>query len=275
LGASPIGPRPQFASVSANLRDIPNWLTDVLNSERDEQLFIAWCLVVLCIVALGAEAPEAEKDALKVSLVRRLGLLAPVCVLAFFLAPTSYDWIWPINARFPYLALIFLIPILPRVPRRWQVVLGTGATLITLLTVHAMGTAFREFQDEVGELDRAIASIPPGRKVCGLIWDRYSRNIKFAPFLHSVAWYQVRRGGAVMFSFADFPQSPIRFRENNRPPRVPPRWEWQPENLRPELDLEFYDYVLTRGGPGRIAVTPEWRRSFESGAWRVFERVAR
>ena len=37
------------------------------------------------------------------------------------------------------------------------------------------------------------------------------------------ALYQAKKGGAVMFTFADFPQSPFRFREDNRPPRVPPR----------------------------------------------------
>jgi len=92
--------------------------------------------------------------------------------------------------------------------------------------------AFSAFDhEEVGALDGALAAIPDGRRVCGLIWQRGSRHVKFSPFIHAVAYYQARKGGAVMFTFADFPPSPFRFRPDNRPPRVPPRWEWLPQRV--------------------------------------------
>ena len=87
-----------------------------------------------------------------------------------------------------------------------------------------------------------------------------------------MAYYQARKGGAVMFSFADFPQSPFRFREDNRPPRVGPRWEWMPERVNVDADLAFYDHVLTRGGPGRIARSPMFEEVFHDGPWRVYRR---
>jgi hypothetical protein len=96
--------------------------------------------------------------------------------------------------------------------------------------------------------------------------------VGFSPFIHSVAWVQARRGGAVMFTFNDFPQSPVIFREDNRPPRVPPRWEWTPERVNPDTDLGFYDHVLTRGGPGRVAHSPAFEEVFHDGPWRVFRR---
>lgn len=123
-------------------------------------------------------------------------------------------------------------------------------------------------------MERAIAAIPPGERVVGLVWDRYSRHVKFAPFLHAVGWYQAERGGAVMFTFADFPQSPIRFREDSRPPRVGPRWEWMPERVDPRTDLDWYAYALVRGGPGPIGTLPDrWQKVGDFDRWHVYRRV--
>src|SRR5690606_19856593 len=128
--------------------------------------------------------------------------------------------------------------------------------------------------EEVGALDEAIASMPKGARVAGLIHDRGSRQVKFSPFIHAVAWVQAENGGAVMFTFADFPQSPFTFRESARPPRVIPRWEWMPERVDPARDLAWYDYVLVRGGPGRIATQREaFEPVFESERWSVWRRL--
>ena len=70
--------------------------------------------------------------------------------------------------------------------------------------------------------------------MAALIWSNRSKVVEFSPFLHAVAYYQAERGGAVMFTFADFPQSPFHFRDDNRPPRVRPRWEWTPELVVPD-----------------------------------------
>ena len=94
--------------------------------------------------------------------------------------------------------------------------------------------------------------LPPGLRSTTAMAHPPLRFVAFSPFIHYVAYYQARKGGAVMFTFADFPQSPFGFREDNRPPRVPPRWEWMPERVRP-AELGFYDYALVRGGPGSIA----------------------
>jgi hypothetical protein len=110
--------------------------------------------------------------------------------------------------------------------------------------------------------------------VAALVFDRGSRQVKFAPFIHSAAWVQAENGGAVMFTFADFPQSPFVFREDRRPPRVGPRWEWMPERVDPGRDLTWYDYVLVRGGPGRIAQASQpFERVWQSQHWSVWRHV--
>jgi hypothetical protein len=151
-------------------------------------------------------------------------------------------------------------------------VLGAGL-LIAAASFHYVGDAFADFdRKEVGDFDRALAAIPRGQKVVGLIHKRRSRHVAFSPFIHFVAYYQARRGGAVMFTFADFPQSPFRFRDDDRPPRVPARWEWTPRRVQPS-QLDWYDYALVRGRPGRIARRGSgFAPVYRGKRWSVFQR---
>ena len=75
-----------------------------------------------------------------------------------------------------------------------------------------------------------------------------------------------------MFTFADFPQSPFSFREGHRPPKVPPRWEWEPSRVMPERDLKWYQYVLVHAGPGAIAVSSDFARVVQSGSWSLWRQ---
>jgi hypothetical protein len=254
------GKKPDFLPFEAALHETPRWLTDVLAGEADRSLLWAWCglcgLVALLALwgALRRSSDEpASPDRLARSLGLRLALLCPLCGALYFVLPTGYDWIWPIAQRFPLLCALFLLLALPDfgAGKRAVLVLALG---LSSASFHHAGSAFAAFErDEVGDFEPALRVIPKGQRVAGLIFDRGSRNVAFSPFIHYVAYYQARKGGAVMFSFADFPQSPFRFREHNRPPRVPPRWEWLPGFVRPARDLGWYDYVLVRGGPGTIA----------------------
>ncbi len=279
------GPKPQFTPAAIAWQQSPRWLTDVLQDERGLRLLQGFCALWAAAVVIGvwealvrrrgrAEAP----DRLAFQLRWRLGLLAPLCALLYFELPSSYDWIWPIAQRFPLLCAIWLVVALPRFrfgKRVWlALVVALGAT-----SFYLVGEAFTSFErDEVDapDFERALARIPEGQRVVGLIFERGSRYVAFAPFLHYVAYYQARKGGAVMFSFADFPQSPFRFREDNRPPRVPPRWEWLPERVRPRSDLAFYDYALVRGGPGRIALPGSgFVPLYRGGRWSAWRHVRR
>jgi hypothetical protein len=206
----------------------------------------------------------------------RLVPLVPLAAAAYFVLPSGYAWIWPIAQRFPLLALLLLVPVLPKPPR--VALLGIVAALLWLGALHQQHArqAFARFeQEEVGAFDQALSTIPNGQRVMGLIYGRGSQHVKFSPFIHFVAYYQARKGGAVMFTFADFPQSPFRFREDNRPPRVMPRWEWMPQRVRP-ADMRWYDYVLVRGGgdPCRGACELRFRQGFWT-VWKVMTRLPR
>jgi hypothetical protein len=274
------GPVPQFMAAGDALRQIPEWLTDILHDEADEQLLVAHLLLVLFAITLGVgrragEDATSRDEATKGSLARRLAVLAPLAALLYFVTPASYDWIWPINTRFPLLALVFLVPLLPRLRGALGVAILAAVAAISVTGDLRVAEAFERFEEhEVAELDEALDAIPEGRRVAGLVFDRGSREVKFSPFIHAAAWYQARKGGAVMFTFADFPQSPFRFREDDRPPRVGPRWEWMPERVRPATDLAWYEYVLVRGGPGTIAAMPTlYEPVFRGPHWSVWRRI--
>ncbi len=267
--------QPKFSPASASFREATSWLTDILPSEVDDRLFVAWMLCVLVSLVLGLQRqPGAQPEHLaSPGCTWRVAMLSPLAALAYFVAPASYDWIWPIHARFPVLALIFFVLVLPRLSKVAAVGMAALMMSISVASSLAITNAFQRHQEEeFGEFDRALEAIPRGKRVAGLVWDRGSRWVRFSPFIHSAAWYQAERGGAVMFTFADFPQSPIRFRPQNRPPAVGPRWEWMPERVRLR-DLDWYDYVICRGGPGRIASSRgHWRPTFRSRRWSVWRK---
>jgi hypothetical protein len=271
---APAGPR--FLSVAENLQQAPSWLTDVLRADTDDAVLVAWLVLAFACLALASiDRNERARSALGGAIGARLALLGPLAVVLYFALPASYDFIWPINARFALLAPLFLLPSLPSPRGLAGALVFAGVAALTLVAVDGVGDAFVRFErDEVGAFDEAIAAVPEGSRVAGLVFARDSREVKFSPFLHSVAMLQAERGGAVMFTFTDFPQSPIRFRPDHRPPPVRPRWEWMPERVDPRRDLGWYDYVLVRGGPGAIAGARDaWRPVFERAPWRVYERV--
>jgi hypothetical protein len=253
------------------------WLTDVFPDPWVLRGLHAWGgLALFALVAapwLG-RAPGAP-DALAKSLRLRLAALAPVCAALYFVAPSGYDWIWPIAPRFPLLALLCLVVLLPTPGRVGGRAVALAAALLAMAHFHFAGVAFARFErEEVGDFDAALAAIPPRQRVAGLVFARGSRHARFSPFLHYAAYYQAREGGAVMFSFADFPHSPFRFRAGDRPPRVPPRWEWLPHRVDPDRELGWYDYALVRGGPGPIAHARDWRLAWRGRAWSVWRRAS-
>jgi hypothetical protein len=276
-GGSDDAQRAQYQTFDVSLRDLPNWLTDVFYAGEGAKrlqyflalLLVSWLLGVMRAVFLKTWRGQAALWA-PGSFVRLVPLV-PLAAAAYFVLPSGYAWIWPIAQRFPLLALLLFVPVLPKPPRVALAAITAALLWLAAAQQQDVRRAFAQFdREEVGAFDAALAAIPEGQRVMGLMFSRGSQHVKFSPFIHFVAYYQARKGGAVMFSFADFPQSPFRFREDNRPPRVQPRWEWLPQRVKP-ADMRWYDYVLVRGGSGdpcRGACELRFRQGF----WSVWKR---
>jgi hypothetical protein len=279
------GVRPTFQPAAVALHELPSWLTDVLVEPNGTRALVGFAALLGLTLALGlvravywrvTQVRQGARTAVTgrevgSRLFLRLIPLAPLAAALYFVLPTGYAWIWPIAQRFPLLALLVLLPALPRLPRRTWIVVALGLAVLCAHERIRVARAFARFDgQEVGDFDAALATIPEAQRVAGLIYARGSQSVRFSPFIHYVAYYQARKGGAVMFTFADFPQSPFRFREQDRPPRVPPRWEWLPQRVRPR-ELAWYDYVLVRGGTvDPCAGACELR--FRRGLWSVWRR---
>lgn len=134
--------------------------------------------------------------------------------------------------------------------------------------------AFRRFEARSYRgFNEVLAQIPKGRRVAGLIFSPGVPEVRFASLLHAAAWVQAERGGAVMFTFAEFPQSPFVWRPGHRPPAVPPRWEWTPDRVEPDHDLVWYDYALVHGGPGKLGRACRFELEAKSGEWSLYRQV--
>jgi hypothetical protein len=243
------------------------WLTDVLRSEWDEWTLFAWLVAVVACVVAGRGSRTSR---LYEGLSRRVALLFVACIVGYLASPAAYDWIWPVSGRFPILAAFFVLPLL-RVPSGW-----VGSSLLALVCLMysvncaEVARCFRWVeQDERGDFSQALAHIPPAKRVVGIILESKSEYVNFSPFLHYVALYQLKKGGVVTFSFADFPQSPVVLRSENRPPQVPRRWEWRGNRVE-ATELGYYDYVLVRGVSGRLARARLHRLIYRGERWSVW-----
>lgn len=261
----------QFLSIRENWRELPMWLLDVLPGTHLRTLALVWVSVVLLACAFAfAFAFRNRSGATRDPVLARWSWLLPAIGVAYFVLPAAYDWIWPINGRFPILALLLAIVFVPRLPRLPRVGLALSALAMEGVVVFLMTHAFASADKELEGLHSIIEKIPEGERVAGLMYARGSASVKFSPALHAVAWYQAEKGGAVMFSFVEFPHSPVSFLEGNRPPRVQPRWEYIPERVDPASDLAWYRYVISRGGPPELKGL-SWVA--EDGSWRLWSKT--
>ncbi|MBK7582577.1 MAG: hypothetical protein IPI67_20560 [Myxococcales bacterium] len=279
MGAAEGEARPEYHPFRRSVAELGTWLFDVLRSRVDETLLAVW--VILFVAALWSservverEAPEKSAGPSTRDLALRLALLGPLALVCYFVLPASYAWVWPINARFPIIGSLFILLAVEQPRRKFALPIYAAVCVLSLVLFREVGVAFvRAHREEGRELYAAIESLPKGRRVVGLVWERDSRFVRGSPYLHAAAMYQAARGGAVMFSFAEYPQSPFTFKADNRPPEVPPRWEWFPMMVRPVPDLDWFEYVITGGDPGALPLYPDGFELARDGErWKVWKR---
>ncbi len=261
--------------VNAAIADVHSWLLDIFQDTTDDVLFIVF--IALVILALGLSL--GDRDRAK-SIARYYVLLPVACVYFYFNSTEGHGYIWLIAQRFPILFLITVIPVL-RMPTgvRGHAVAAAAVGLAAASTINTC-KHFIEFQlEEVGDFDGALAHMEPKKKVCALIYDRGSHKVihpQWSPFLHFGSYYQAKKGGLVMFTFAGYAHWPTDFKPGRYPPPGGParhRWEWTPEMVPVVGEIyPFYDYVLTRGD-GFRPPPGTYRLKWRSSPWSVWEKM--
>jgi hypothetical protein len=259
-----------FEDPAVALKNVSDALMDIWRGREDELCFIA----LIAAAALLAWPQQKEPD----ENPWRRGIVAAWVALAvalYFLFPVSIGWLWQLNERY---ALVFalLLPALLRPARGLK-----GAAPLLLVAVTTFGTAavawdnFRAFEREVGPFDEVMAQAQPGKKLIGMMFEQNSRYAKFSAFLHYASYYRARDGGVSSFSFAELPQSPLRYRPETAPPPHPAGWEWHPNQYRNDVDGRYYDYVLVHGLVDPFAnhpPGPAFRLLIRRGSWALYEK---
>ena len=255
---------------AASLRNLTDALLDIWRGDGDEA-----CLLLLIFAAALLAWPqrrEAEEHPWRRGLVAVWAAFAALLYLAF---PVSIGWMWQLNERYA-LILALLLPALLRPARGARGALPL--LLVAFTALFAAGTAFaniRSFEREVGPFDEVLARAQPGRRLIGMIFEQNSRYAKFSAFLHFQAYYRARMGGVASFSFAELPQSPLRYKPGNAPPPHRAGWEWHANAFRNDVDGAYYDYVLVHGLVDPFAIPqpgPRWRLVAREGHWALYEK---
>jgi hypothetical protein len=265
------------APLDEALRNLDKWTMDVFKDTTDEKWLVA--LAIAALLAWGLS--QGDEDRARPA-ARALVAVPIACVLLYFRAAQDRGPVWLVAQRFPILGAMALVPLL-RFPRGG----ARGAVATVAATVVAVGSIMnvcRHYvafeRDEVGNIDGAIAQIPPRARVASLVFDKYSSVVNWGPFVHFGSYYQAARGGVVEFTYAGFAHWPLSFKPGAWPPHAglppdskPPRdWEWRPEDVPVQGELyPWYDYVLERGDgfhPPPATFHLKWR----DGKWAVWER---
>jgi hypothetical protein len=272
-GAATDNSQDPHRSIDAAIVDLPNWFTNVFRDTSDELVLVALAILVVGTLGLSLGDPDRARP------VARAYVLVPAsCIVFYFVLPEGHGYIWIIAQRFPILFAMTAIPLL-RMPRGARgVAVAAAALALGVVSVVNVCSHFIRFElDEVGDIDAAIDGMAPRARVCALIYDKMSSVMNNEPFLHFGSYYQVRKGGVVMFTYAGYAHWPIDFLPGKYPPPGGParrRWEWMPESVPMSEIYPYYDYVLTRG-PGFRPPAGTYHVTFRDPHWSVWERDGR
>lgn len=189
-----------------------------------------------------------------------------VTVLAFFIVPLSGIEVDLIYGRF---AAFVLPTLLFALDRREPKATGRGlrwgralATSLVAAQLFALALTFRAFDAEARPLDRVLAAAEPHHRVLYLPTAPGSEVSFSWPYSHFGQWYQVKRGGLVDFSFAEFFPMWYRYKPELLP-GLPDEFDWRPQTFRwGEHHGDRFDYLLVRG-----PILAEW---FEGKPERVY-----
>jgi hypothetical protein len=260
-----------FEDPAISLRNLTDALLDIWRGPQDE-----YCLLALVAGAALLAWPSSEPREPRAWQRGLAGVWVAWAMLLFLAFPVSIGWMWQLNERYALVAAL----VAPALLRPLRGLKGAVPLLLVAATaLFAAGTAFaniRAFEAEVGPFDEVLAQAQPGRRLIGMIFDQNSRYAKFSAFLHFQAYYRARMGGVASFSFAELPQSPLRYRPENAPPPHPAGWEWHANVFRNDVDGFYYDYVLVHGRVDPFARRPpgpQWRVLSREDDWTLFEKV--
>lgn len=268
---------PYYASLSDKIRQMPERLFG--NYTGGEQ-HMMMAVLLLTVLALSVPFPRREGVDWREGLLFRSRFLVPALglLVLFFMLP-EFARGYFVSERLIPLTFMMLVPCLPVPGRaRWRSV----ALLLGGLLVLQLGqtlASFVRFGDESAGLRELLASAEPGQPLAGLMYQKAAFDWESPPvMIHFPAYYQVEKGGRIHFSFVQFFNSPLRYRQGrNWEDGLLAEWdEWNPQRFSYPRHGRHFRYFLLRGGPENLAAAfgpyLSELRVRSAGRWYLVER---
>lgn len=277
LGRNLSPAKAEWESISVKFSEFSNRVFPNYPDNSDKWLLLFFVALFILILALSARYKKRESGAGE-EFTLYPELLSLSLFLIYFLAPTSYKWVWPINWRFaPLTCVLFIAWIEPLWPRGMNLfflpVIAAG-----FFSIYNNATHFTNFDRETVDFKEILQKMERGKRVMGLVFNKGSAYSSDPVYIHFPQYYQAEKGGVVNFSFANFAQSPVKFNASGAPPILPLRWEWTPEKFRFKEHGQYYDYFLIRDN-GEKKASDIFRESEDMvnlvarrGNWALFEK---
>lgn len=208
-------------------------------SDQSDQLIFAFAIALLILI-WQSRARSTTSHPL-------FAWLAVAFFALYCLIPRVLLGTWFMFERMPTWVLAFAIPaaplLLPEAERRFRIGAAIVALAAGLNTVVHLAT----IPDEA-DASAILDEIPPGRSVVAVTWSNTADPVVLREiWVHTLAYYPVRRPGLIGYSFTRFESMPVHYREGSRPPLVPGGIEWFAQHYEPNSDYgRFYDLVLVR-----------------------------
>jgi hypothetical protein len=262
---------PIYDDTRTTFGALPDWVSDVFSAQWDERLLVGLIVSGMLVVLIGANFGPAAEPGRHRRMRVGLAVLAPLGLALYFIMPRTCDWIWPIHARFLFIAVMLAVLVLPAIPQALARALGAGLAIATLVVLVRTTQEFERTAPELGDMHEALAAIPQGRLVAALTLDKAASPMRLAGFHHFGAYCQAERGGLTMFSFATMHHWPIRIRPELKIPEPSFNFQFNPAAIAP-AELDWAEYVLTRG-PAPAAVLLRFTPIYTGQRWHVFRRT--
>jgi hypothetical protein len=209
----------------------------------------------------------------------RFATLAGWLVLLYLILPEFRGGYLIADRVAPFAAMMAALALPAPVPERRRLVAALVGLVIAVQFMQTL-SAFLRFRGESAGLEELLAGTAPGESLGGLIFERQSASWPGVPvYLHFPAYYQVEKGGRILFSFAELFQTSARFRPGRSWDDLLREWnDWNPQLFDYGRHGGRFRYFLIRGtpadvaaafrgDPGRLGLTGR-----TAGEWWLFER---
>ncbi|MGB5574877.1 MAG: hypothetical protein WBO69_15970, partial [Thermoanaerobaculia bacterium] len=202
---------------------------------------------------------------------RVLALAGLVLLVAALTLPNLYNQTTEFAQRWMAPALVLLVLAAPA-PRVRPSLARAGSSAVAALFVIMLAILWSFYErHELTGFEQALEQTPPQSRVLGIETEQRSRVIKRAPFLQLPAYAQVRGGGSLGFTFANFAPMPVVLKETYTQPWTH-NLEWEPWSLRLS-DLAWFDAVMVNGfeeDQERVSEIEALQPVAKEGFWRLY-----